>query len=56
MTTTVPEAEEHIAVDPSSFKNLIGMISAFAWRVSRDKTHFSRYMPERGTHPYIYPV
>jgi hypothetical protein len=30
LTTTVPEAEEHIAVDPKNFKNLIAMISDFS--------------------------
>jgi hypothetical protein len=30
LTTTVPEAEEHIAVDPNNFKNLIAMISDFS--------------------------
>jgi hypothetical protein len=29
-TTTVPEAEEHIAVDPSNFNHLISMISDFS--------------------------
>jgi hypothetical protein len=29
-TTTVPEAEEHIAVDPNNFNNLVGMISDFS--------------------------
>jgi hypothetical protein len=29
-TSTVPEAEEHIAVDPSNFNNLIAMISDFS--------------------------
>lgn len=29
-TTTVPEAEEHIAVDPNNFRNLIAMISDFS--------------------------
>jgi hypothetical protein len=30
LTTSVPEAEEHIAVDPNNFKNLIAMISDFS--------------------------
>lgn len=29
-TTTVPEAEEHIAVDPNNFNNLVAMISDFS--------------------------
>jgi hypothetical protein len=29
-TTSVPEAEEHIAVDPNNFKNLVAMISDFS--------------------------
>ena len=29
-TSTVPEAEEHIAVDPNNFNNLIAMISDFS--------------------------
>jgi hypothetical protein len=29
-TSTVPEAEEHIAVDPSDFNNLVAMISDFS--------------------------
>src|SRR5499433_2133045 len=28
--STVPEAEEHIAVDPSNFNNLVAMISDFS--------------------------
>lgn len=29
-TTSIPEAEEHIAVDPNNFKNLVAMISDFS--------------------------
>jgi hypothetical protein len=62
LTTTVPEAEEHIAADPNNSKNLIGMISDFSQRggfntskfsVSKDggKTWKESFVPESGGSP-----
>jgi|HubBroStandDraft_2_1064218.scaffolds.fasta_scaffold00864_7 hypothetical protein len=41
LTTTVPEAEEHIAVDPNNFKNVIGMISDFSLNGGFNTSKFS---------------
>jgi hypothetical protein len=41
LTTTVPEAEEHIAADPNNFKNLIGMISDFSLNGGFNTSKFS---------------
>src|SRR5580700_8278113 len=49
LTTTVPEAEEHIAVDPNNFKNLIGMISDFS--LTEDSTPASSLFPRTMVRP-----
>ena len=40
-TTTVPEVEEHIAVDPSHFNNLVAMISDFSLRGGFNTSKFA---------------
>src|SRR5690242_20574609 len=40
-TTTVPEAEEHIAVDPNNFSNLVAMISDFSLRGGFNTSKFA---------------
>ncbi len=40
-TTTVPEAEEHIAVDPNDSNNLVAMISDFALRGGFNTSKFA---------------
>lgn len=40
-TTTVPEAEEHIAVDPNNFSNLVTMISDFSLRGGFNTSKFA---------------
>jgi len=40
-TSTVPEAEEHIAVDPSNFNNLVAMISDFSLRAGFNTSKFA---------------
>src|ERR1700747_2543931 len=40
-TTSVPEAEEHIAVDPNNFNNLVAMISDFSLRGGFNTSKFA---------------
>jgi hypothetical protein len=40
-TTSVPEAEEHIAVDPNNFKNVVAMISDFSLRGGFNTSKFA---------------
>src|SRR5262249_10009450 len=40
-TSTVPESEEHIAVDPSNFNNLVAMISDFSLRGGFNTSKFA---------------
>src|ERR1700680_833457 len=42
-TSTVPEAEEHIAVDPNNFNNLIAMISDFSQNGGFNTSKFAFY-------------
>ena len=40
-TSSMPEAEEHIAVDPNNFKNLVAMISDFSLRGGFNTSKFA---------------
>ncbi len=40
-TTTVPEADEHVAVDPEDFQNLVAVTSDFALRGAFNTTKFA---------------
>ena len=40
-TTSVPEAEEHIAVDPNNFSNMVAMISDFSLRGGFNTSKFA---------------
>jgi hypothetical protein len=40
-TTTVPEGEEHIAVDPNNYQNLVAVVSDFALRGGYNTTKYA---------------